>query len=86
MMDRVERRLLTCWFVLVLATVGSFQTTGLPNARLAFVGVLLIAFFKVLLVVLEFMEVRCAPLAMKLSLIAWAIIVPFGLSAVWLIG
>ena len=85
-MDRLERRLLICWLILVFATVGSFRTSGLPNAQLALMAVLLITFVKVLLVIFEFMEVRCAPLALKLPLIAWAMVVPLGLSAVWLGG
>lgn len=83
-MDEPERRLLTCWLVLVLATIGSFQTADLPDAQIVIVAVLLITFCKVLLVIFEFMEVRFAPLGLKLTLAAWAIIVPLGLSALWL--
>ncbi|MDP3675248.1 MAG: cytochrome C oxidase subunit IV family protein [Novosphingobium sp.] len=86
MMDRLERRLLICWTILMVATVGSFQTTGLPNTHLALIAVLLITFSKVLLVIFVFMEVRCAPLGLKLPLVAWAIVVPLGLSAVWFTG
>jgi hypothetical protein len=76
-MDKVERRLLLVWLVLILATLASWESsTTLARAypALPVVIVLVLAFFKVRLVMLEFMEVRAAPLALRAALELWVVL------------
>lgn len=75
MMELLRNRLTFVWLGLVLATVLSFETgsDGVFSAdpRLLGVAVLAIAFVKVRYIMLEFMELRHAPLAMRLFAEAW---------------
>lgn len=65
------------WAILVLATLLSFESMllGGDGARIARATILVIAFGKVSLVGLEFMELRHAPAFLKLPFIAWLVIV-----------
>lgn len=67
------------WALLILATVLSWELGhglgfGSHHER-ATVAVVLIAYLKVRLVFLDFMELRTAPLALRLSVEAWAALV-----------
>jgi hypothetical protein len=65
------------WLILVAATMVSFQSMILSQdgARIARAAILAIAFAKVTLVGLEFMELRHAPAFLKLPFLAWAVAV-----------
>ncbi len=79
-MNAAERRLIGWWVALIALTMVSFTgSSALGNPGLAAAAVLGIAFFKVRIVVREFMEVRHAPLGLKIALEAWGAIVAIGL-------
>lgn len=72
-------RITGIWFLLIAATALSWEFGhgfGFgDNHRQATVAVIVIAFIKVRYVVLDFMEVRTAPLPLRLILEAWALVV-----------
>jgi hypothetical protein len=64
------------WALLVAATVMSWRLghgIGPGAARAAGPAILVIAFIKVRFVVLEFMEIRAAPLWLRLALQGWMV-------------
>ena len=67
------------WALLILATVLSWQLGHGPgfgnHPERATVAVMLIAYLKVRFVFLDFMELRTAPLALRLTFEAWAALV-----------
>ncbi len=65
-----EKRLLLWWLLLVVLTLVSLEGAG-ELGRWASAAVLVIAFAKVRIVVREFMEVRSAPLLLRLGLELW---------------
>lgn len=75
----VAQRTTGVWALLILATVLSWELghgLGFGNHHeRATVAVVLIAYLKVRLVFLDFMELRTAPLALRLSVEAWAALV-----------
>ena len=84
----VTDRQLAVWFVLVLATALT-ATLGLEESgSVKWVGVTLIGIgvVKLRLVGLHFMEVRSAPLALRLILEAYAGIVFAALAGIYLLG
>jgi hypothetical protein len=65
-------RLGAAWLLLVLATLISWESArGDGSLRLATSAVLAIAFLKVRCIGLEFMELRTAPLPLRLIFEAW---------------
>ncbi len=75
-----RRRVAVVWLVLVAATFCSWEwvrTSG--DYRFASTAVLLIAFVKVRLIGLEFMELRAAPLALRLIFEIWTVVACTGL-------
>ena len=72
----LRSRLTLVWLILVAATLLSFESMllGGDGARLARCAILIIAFAKVALVGLEFMDLRNAPLLLRLPFLGWAII------------
>jgi Prokaryotic Cytochrome C oxidase subunit IV len=75
-MDRHEKRLALWWLVLVTLTVVSLEgAPALSNKALFTVALFIIAFIKVRIVVREFMEVRGAPLALRMVLDLWGVAV-----------
>lgn len=64
------------WLILVCATLLSFETMilGEDGARVARAAILMIAFGKVTLVGLEFMELRHAPAFLRLPFLAWVVV------------
>lgn len=74
------------WIVLMLATI--ITTWGLSKdafaARFATISIMLIAAFKVRLVLLHFMELRHAPLPLRLVFEAWVLVVTAGIVGVYL--
>jgi Prokaryotic Cytochrome C oxidase subunit IV len=75
-MDTQERRLALWWLALVALTVISLDVApSLDNKALFAATILIIAFIKVRIVVREFMEVRDAPLPLRLVLDLWGVII-----------
>lgn len=86
---RVSRRGITViWLVLVAITMASWSVVhgyGL-DPRLASVVVIVAAFVKIHFVIMDFQEVRHAPLYLRWIFQAWVICVPIGLLAAYLMA
>lgn len=79
-MDGPEKRLIAWWALLAALTLVSLE--GAPvllSARWFVTAVLVIAFIKVRVVILDFMEVRHAPFALRGVLEIWGVAVCGGL-------
>lgn len=65
------------WLVLVTASLLSWESTSIAggDARAAHIAILIIAFIKVRLVGLEFMELRHAPVLLRSAFEAWLVLV-----------
>lgn len=65
------------WLLLVAASLLSWESMSIAggDARLARAAILIIAFLKVRLVGLEFMELRHAPVALRAAFEGWTILV-----------
>lgn len=68
----MNSRIMVVWALLVAATLLSFETMAIGNARIGGGLILLIAFAKVLLVGREFMELRLAPPPLLWLFQGWA--------------
>jgi hypothetical protein len=69
------RRITAVWLLLVSATLFSWESAHVGHDhRLASSIVLLIAFTKARFVGLEFMELRAAPLPLRLIFEAWVVL------------
>jgi heme/copper-type cytochrome/quinol oxidase subunit 4 len=81
-------RLTAVWLLLMALTVVS--TWGLSkellSAEVATTGILALAAVKVRWVMLDFMELRGAPLAGRLVFEAWSVLVPAVLVVLYLVG
>ena len=77
-------RITTAWLLLVLATLVSWESAreDVP-LRLATSAVLAIAFVKVRCIGLEFMELRTAPLPLRVIFEAWVVVVCAALLALY---
>jgi len=75
----LKLRITWLWVFLIVATIASWEFGhGLgfgENVRLSTTAVLVIAFIKARMVILDFMEVRHAPLGLRLALEAWTVLV-----------
>jgi Prokaryotic Cytochrome C oxidase subunit IV len=75
----LNHRISVLWLVLILATALSWEFGhGLgfgDHTHYGTVAVILIAFVKVRYVFLDFMELRTAPVALRLIFEAWAVLV-----------
>ena len=75
MLSTPFRRITAVWVLLVLATLFSWESAHVGNDhRLSSSIVLVIAFIKVRFVGLEFMELRHAPLPLRLIFELWVIL------------
>lgn len=66
------------WLILIVATALSWaldQSEALGNFSYAGVAILVISILKVRFVISEFMEVRTAPLALKLAADGWCVLI-----------
>lgn len=66
------------WFILVAATLLSWEVghgVGFDDLRHAGAAIIVIAFIKARYVILDFMEIRHAPRAMRLVGEAWVVLV-----------
>lgn len=78
MRELLLSRTTAIWFLLVAATLLSWEMghgVGFQDLRHAGVAILIIAFIKVRFVVLEFMEVRHAPIVLRVLTEAWSVVV-----------
>lgn len=77
MTSLIRSRFTLVWLVLVGATAFSWETGHASGAsrHYAEVAVLVVAFFKVRIVLMEFMEVRNAPTLLKVLAQGWAVAV-----------
>jgi Prokaryotic Cytochrome C oxidase subunit IV len=71
------RRVTLVWLALVAATLISrgLSHGTRPDTRAAGIAVIIIAFIKIRYVILDFMELRTAPLGMRIGAEAWCIVV-----------
>jgi heme/copper-type cytochrome/quinol oxidase subunit 4 len=76
-LDGYERRLVLSWLALVAITLASFAwaegASWLRGPVVAATVVVVLAFIKVRIVILDFMEVRTAPPALRLLLEVWVV-------------
>jgi hypothetical protein len=78
MTELLRSRTTLIWFLLVAATIFSWEMghgVGLHDARYAGAAIIVVAFVKVRFVILDFMEIRHAPLPMRIVGEAWVLIV-----------
>lgn len=77
-------RVTLVWLLLVVITLASWESVGVTGgARIASFAVLVIAFVKARLIGLEFMELRHAPLPLRIAFEAWTIIMCVTLVALY---
>lgn len=77
-------RVAVAWLVLVAATLLSWESArSSGDYRLASSVVLLIAFLKACVIGREFMELRAAPLPLRLIFEAWAVVACASLLAIY---
>lgn len=74
-MDKAELRLLLVWGGIIALTLMSWEIVGVPETvatvPMGAIAILVLAFVKVRLVVLDLMEIRNAPLPLRLLLEGW---------------
>ena len=78
MVSLLRTRVTLVWFLLVMATAlswGMGHGVGFDNVRHASVAIIAVAFIKVRFVILDFMEIRHAPLFMRIVGIIWVVVV-----------
>ena len=83
----LTRKLVVLWVLLVVITLASWETSVLGGAAgqsWAIAGIMALAFIKVRIVIIHFMEVGDAPAWLRIGLEAWVIVVGAVLT-VWLI-
>jgi Prokaryotic Cytochrome C oxidase subunit IV len=86
-MHSADRRLMVRWAILLALTLLSFESAwGIgwlrdPNAGIALV--ILVAFLKVRIVILDFMEIREAPWALRGPLELWVLVIGGGILGLW---
>jgi hypothetical protein len=83
----VRARTSVVWLLLVAATALSWKLShglGLADPQDAGCAVLVVAFIKVRLVIMDFMEIRGAPLAMRLAGETWVLLMAAVLIALYL--
>lgn len=71
-MSALKDRVTWVWLALLAVTFGSWMLGGSGDATFATAAsILMLSFFKVRLIVTHFMEVREAPLGLRLACDAW---------------
>ena len=82
-----DKRLVFWWAILVGLTVLSFESasgfTFLRDPAVSIALIIVIAMLKVRIVILRFMDVIYAPLALRLPLVAWVIAIGTAILGVW---
>jgi hypothetical protein len=72
----LKTRITAVWLLLVVATIAQWEMGhGFPfdEATTAAIAIIVLALVKVRFVIMEFMELRGAPIAMRLVAEAWVI-------------
>jgi hypothetical protein len=78
--DKAEHKLVMWWALLIGLTLVALETSIISRSTYAAVAVIiLIAMIKVRIVVLEFMEVKHAPLWLRAALELWILAVGVGI-------
>lgn len=91
-MSLLNDRVSYVWLILALLTglswllADSLEPSTLKNAQLLAVGLLALAFFKIRLVILYFMEIQNAPWVLRGLFEAWVAIVFTGMCFLYLTG
>ena len=88
MLNLLRTRVSWVWLLLVGATVLSWEMghgVGLHELAQIRAAVIVVAFIKVRLVILDFMEIRHAPLGVRVVAEAWVLLVCSALLALYLI-
>jgi len=87
-MNLFKRPGLVVWLVLMLATVITtwVLSKDIVAARTGTVAIIAIAFYKVRLVLLHFMELRHAPLPLRLFFEGWILVVAAAIIGMYLSG
>ena len=77
-------RITAVWMFLVVATLVSWESAQVArDRRLAISTVLVIAFVKVRFIGMEFMDLRTAPLPLRLAFELWLVVVCSALLALY---
>lgn len=86
MLHRSDFALFVCWFLLMALTFMSFETTAawLNSPSLLIAVVFAIALLKIRIVILHFMEVRLAPLPLRMAIEIWIVVLGATLLGLWL--
>ncbi|WP_336971506.1 cytochrome C oxidase subunit IV family protein [Sphingobium aromaticiconvertens] len=84
-MDRGDRRLIFWWAVLLVLTLLSFESgvQWLDQAGIVTAIVIIIALVKIRVVILYFMEVSEAPLALRAPLELWVLALGAAILTLW---
>jgi len=83
MTPSARSRIAAVWALLLVATLLSWESARGENLQLTTSAVLVIAFVKVRLIGLEFMELRTAPLPLRLGFESWVLLVCMALLALY---
>jgi hypothetical protein len=78
MKSLIFSRVTLVWFLLVAATAVSWEMghgVGFDDIRHASMAIIVIAFIKVRYVILDFMEIRHAPIWMRAVGVTWVVVV-----------
>lgn len=86
-MDRADRRLVVRWVILLALTLLSFESAWgfawLRDPSAAIILVIGVALLKVRFVILDFMEIREAPWALRGPFEAWVAAIATAILAFW---
>lgn len=74
------RALLACWIALVLLSLATVASLGLPSARDTLLVLLLLALGKAWLIVDGFLELRHAPWPWRALMLAWPLAMALGVA------
>lgn len=88
MMEHVSSRQSVCaWLFLAIASLLTAWVAdgGSVVGRWTVIAILLIALLKARVVILYYMEVRCAPWQLRLAFEAWAALVTLVIGVLWLV-
>ena len=89
MVALLRTRITAIWFLLVAATALSWEMghgVGFDDVRHAGVAIIAVAFIKVRFVILDFMEIRNAPLFMRIIAEVWVVVICTTLIVMYLQG
>lgn len=89
MASLLRTRITLVWFLLVSATALSWEMghgVGFADVRHASVAIIVVAFVKVRFVILDFMEIRNAPLFMRIVGETWCVVVCTALVSLYWLG